>query len=222
MIKLCPECEEKKEQDQFFKQAQSPDGFAYTCKQCTKSKRQVENIRLQKQRGLSYEQGYRWRLRCEVLGHYAPSGHIRCACCGEKHLEFLAIDHIEGGGGKHRKQIKCDIYTWLKRNGFPSGFRVLCHNCNQSLGHYGYCPHKRETPLVVPRRLKEDQREASDQLILEAALKLQTQGMRVSVPNLAQETGKVESSCSGIRRRLMLAGNWPYEVEEKYKNKKYR
>jgi hypothetical protein len=32
---------------------------------------------------------------------------------------------------------------WLKRNGYPKGFRVLCHNCNSARGLYGYCPHKR-------------------------------------------------------------------------------
>lgn len=34
---------------------------------------------------------------------------------------------------------------WLKRNDWPKGFRVLCHNCNSSLGYYGYCPHRRNT-----------------------------------------------------------------------------
>lgn len=66
-----------------------------------------------------------------------------CQCCGEDKYEFLAIDHINGGGIKHRKEnnIKT-VYGWLKKNNFPQGFRVLCHNCNCALGHFGYCPHK--------------------------------------------------------------------------------
>jgi hypothetical protein len=63
-------------------------------------------------------------------------------------MEFLAIDHIDGGGEKHRRTISdgkrlCGLsfYLWLKRNNWPSGFRVLCHNCNFSFGAYGYCPH---------------------------------------------------------------------------------
>jgi hypothetical protein len=71
-----------------------------------------------------------------------------CACCGESRLEFLAIDHTNGGGNKWRKEMNFkrgrDTYRWLIKNNFPLGFRVLCHNCNVSLGHYGYCPHKRE------------------------------------------------------------------------------
>lgn len=93
------------------------------------------------QRGHEYQKAHRRQLRLEVLNHYAPDG-LRCTCCGEDHVEFLCIDHINGGGGQHRKSIKGSLYSWLKKRGFPKGFRVLCLNCNGSLGHYGYCPHK--------------------------------------------------------------------------------
>jgi len=68
-----------------------------------------------------------------------------CACCGESRVEFLTIDHINGGGKSHRKQLKTrggyGFYTWLMNHGFPDGYRTLCFNCNLSLGAYGYCPH---------------------------------------------------------------------------------
>jgi hypothetical protein len=83
----------------------------------------------------------RQKLRIEVLTHYSK-GKLRCACCGIKMLEFLGIDHIRGGGAKHKREVVgSHLYDWLKKNNFPKGFRVLCHNCNQSLGAYGYCPH---------------------------------------------------------------------------------
>lgn len=69
----------------------------------------------------------------------------KCACCGENEVKFLCIDHINGGGGKHRKEIKgkgLTTYIWLKKNGYPNGFQVLCHNCNMAKGFYGLCPHK--------------------------------------------------------------------------------
>ena len=68
----------------------------------------------------------------------------KCECCGESIYEFLTIDHINGGGNKHRESMpsKSYIYEWLLRNDFPDGFRVLCYNCNCSSGHYGVCPHK--------------------------------------------------------------------------------
>ena len=83
----------------------------------------------------------RQEIRKAVLEHY---GH-KCNCCGEPRNEFLALDHINGGGNKHRKEIKCPVILWIYRNNYPEGFRLLCHNCNFSLGAYGYCPHSKET-----------------------------------------------------------------------------
>jgi len=79
-------------------------------------------------------------LRQQVLDYYGGC----CECCGEAHQEFLAIDHVNGGGRKHRAKTGSGInfYYWIVRNNFPDDLRVLCHNCNQSLGLYGYCPHQ--------------------------------------------------------------------------------
>lgn len=85
----------------------------------------------------------RKKLRLEVLAAY---GNV-CACCGEGRIEFMTIDHINGDGAAHRREKgvgRNGLYSWLKRNQWPSGFRVLCWNCNESLGHYGYCPHTRD------------------------------------------------------------------------------
>ena len=80
-------------------------------------------------------------LRAEVLAHYGGS---KCVCCGETIQEFLAIDHINGGGNAHRKQIgRGNTYKWLKNNNFPPGFQVMCHNCNMAKAFYGECPHQR-------------------------------------------------------------------------------
>jgi hypothetical protein len=81
-------------------------------------------------------------VRWNCLIHYGGEPP-RCLCCGESNIEFLCIDHINGGGERQRKQIGqgAKIYNWLIKNNYPKGFRVLCANCNQSYGHYGYCPH---------------------------------------------------------------------------------
>lgn len=66
-------------------------------------------------------------------------------CCGEKEIEFLAIDHIFGGGNKEKKSLGVyggiKFYSWLIKMDFPPRYRILCHNCNNALGFYGYCPH---------------------------------------------------------------------------------
>jgi len=82
-------------------------------------------------------------MRITCLKYYSKN-KLKCECCGENHIEFLTIDHIHGGGNKHSKRIKNNsLYQWLINNNFPKGFRVLCYNCNCSLGHNGYCPHKK-------------------------------------------------------------------------------
>ena len=66
-----------------------------------------------------------------------------CACCGESKIEFLEIDHIFGRGKEHRADLKVSIHRWLRQGRFRRvGFRVLCANCNNSYGHYKYCPHQ--------------------------------------------------------------------------------
>ena len=85
------------------------------------------------------DKAYRRRVKTETISQYGGE----CVCCGEMKIEFLCIDHIEGGGTQHRREVGRgqDFYRWLKRNEYPEGFRVLCSNCNQSIGSYGYCPH---------------------------------------------------------------------------------
>ena len=71
----------------------------------------------------------------------------KCACCGEMTYEFLALDHINNDGAKHRRNLGMktrggNINGWIIKNNFPDGFQVLCHNCNCAKGFYGKCPHK--------------------------------------------------------------------------------
>jgi hypothetical protein len=65
----------------------------------------------------------------------------KCACCQEATVQFLSIDHVNGGGSAHRKQIANNTYLWLRQRHYPEGFQVLCHNCNMANGLYGSCPH---------------------------------------------------------------------------------
>lgn len=75
-------------------------------------------------------------------------GGPKCACCGEVVIEFLQIDHIGNDGARHRQEIFGTkrasgdrFYKWLRANKFPTGFQVLCANCNFAKGHFGECPH---------------------------------------------------------------------------------
>ncbi len=116
-------------------------GYGHICKPCYRKRdgaRRVEHN--------AASSRHLKKLRLAALQAYSgKSPH--CACCRESNLEFLSIDHIHGGGRKHRMELKGKgvvFCRWLRDQGYPPGFRVLCHNCNFSMGIYGYCPHRRK------------------------------------------------------------------------------
>lgn len=132
--KVCFKCGLRKARKKFSKSACRKDGLNGWCKKCMKK---ISAKYLKSKAKQSREA--RVALRLQVLSHYS-GGRPVCACCGIDELEFLSIDHIKGGGSRHKREVR-HVYLWLRKNDFPKGFRVLCHNCNQSLGAYGYCPH---------------------------------------------------------------------------------
>lgn len=101
------------------------------------------------------------KVRLEILTHYS-GGIPKCACCGESGLPFLTIDHIDGKGADHRREIgmvqgtalqtanqkiKVNIGGnglpyWLKKNNYPEGFQILCANCNFAKRQKPICPHQ--------------------------------------------------------------------------------
>lgn len=97
----------------------------------------------------------RWitKLRLQVFNHYSDND-IKCACCGERNLLFLTLDHINNDGARHRselygKRVRSNgskILTWVIKNNYPDGFQVLCMNCNWGKHrNKGVCPHKTTT-----------------------------------------------------------------------------
>lgn len=88
----------------------------------------------------------------EVMRAYCGGLDPFCACCGERGFEFLTIDHTHNDGAQHRREIgkgrsSASVLGWLKRNGYPTGFQVLCWNCNCAKAHHGgVCPHKKAEP----------------------------------------------------------------------------
>ena len=86
---------------------------------------------------------YRRNKKIKVLNHYSK-GLMMCSCCCETDIEFLCIDHINGGGGKHIKALgTTNFYQWLINNNFPDGFQVMCYNCNFAKRDGKFCPHQR-------------------------------------------------------------------------------
>lgn len=140
--KRCRACDETKPAAEFHRDTRKPDGLSCYCKPCAATRR----VAWQSQPG-NYEKAaeHRRQQRERVLAYYGG----KCACCGETRHEFLAIDHIDGGGAKHRRSERgasCAT-SWLIKHNFPTGFQVLCHNCNMAKGFYGVCPHTQRPAL---------------------------------------------------------------------------
>jgi len=139
---VCKKCEQEKTGEQFSKDGRYKTGLSPWCKECYREYQQGRKPRSNEAARANYR-----KLRMECLAAYSGNSP-KCACCGEGHIEFLAIDHIDGTGSEERERLGLKggrgWYRHLKKSGFPPGYRVLCHNCNCALGFYGYCPHERE------------------------------------------------------------------------------
>lgn len=95
-------------------------------------------------------------MRLDVLQHYSDNEVPECACCGESEILFLHLDHINGDGADHRRELESELgyYPggnnlpyWLKKNNYPGGFQVLCANCNLGKRLNMYCPHQKGDTL---------------------------------------------------------------------------
>jgi hypothetical protein len=113
-----------------------------------KAKRQATSKEYRK---TNAEKAREWRnkQRLELINAYGG----KCTCCGETEPTFLTIDHKNGGGNKHRKNIGgygsggTSFYNWLKIQGYPKeDYELLCWNCNcgRSKSPDNICPHERE------------------------------------------------------------------------------
>ena len=84
-------------------------------------------------------------LRSEAISKYGG----KCMCCAdgpceEDWLPYLHLDHIDGGGTAHRRELRGSkkFYSWLKRNKYPPILQVLCANCHQAKSRGVACRHK--------------------------------------------------------------------------------
>jgi hypothetical protein len=152
-VKVCKQCGKEQPLTEFWKRdsKRGHGGHYARCRTCTNASTRVYRSKNKdKWRAINREA---WvKLRRDVLAAYGG----KCLCCGETRYEFLALDHVGGAGGKHRKLVGTGgTYSEAKRRGFPPCFRIFCHNCNQSRGYYGYCPHEHQVPInASPRRIE--------------------------------------------------------------------
>lgn len=166
MMKVCKDCSTAKPADSFQRRQQTKDGLDNYCKPCKKARHaaylakyltdpikreryKISQTRWAKQNPERVKaSGHEtWlRLRDAMLDAYGRS----CACCGESHVEFLTLEHVNRDGSLHRKKVGggANTYRDLRDRGWPKdGYKVLCMNCNWGMRRGGVCPHQ-QSPNV--------------------------------------------------------------------------
>lgn len=135
--KYCPACRSIKPSAMFNKNARGFRGLADYCKNCHSDRRREYHQRIK-------------RECLEMLGG-------ACRCCGQTRLVFLQIDHINGDGAAHRRELTGGrnvatnrMYRWVLDNPDEARRRcqVLCANCNiaKELEEGHSCPRFGRTP----------------------------------------------------------------------------
>ncbi len=141
-VKKCAKCKELLSLSEYHIDKQKKDELRYECKRCCRSRMRsyylINNDKIKtKNRKYSKVKSRKDRLR--IIELYGG----RCTCCEERRVEFLTLDHIDGKGNQHRKELGISHYlSRILSEGYqPDKYRILCMNCNWSIGKWGYCPH---------------------------------------------------------------------------------
>lgn len=98
-----------------------------TCVHCHRNRSSAR----QKKNGYPVQRRQAEKLKNLIFQSYGRE----CSRCGVADPDVLTIDHINQQGAKHKqpdgqRYSGLRLYRWLVNNKFPSGYRVLCLNCN--------------------------------------------------------------------------------------------
>lgn len=88
---------------------------------------------------------FRDKIREQVLTAYGGA----CVCCGENEYVFLTIDHIVPIKRARGRDSSYEVCLQLRKEGYPTGYQILCYNCNHAKKTGDECPHR----LIVRRKL---------------------------------------------------------------------
>lgn len=141
MLKQCTRCKTQYPTGRnFYRDAQKSDGLTSQCKRCIRETR-IDFYDRTRAKRLEYSRKHYQehkeqrkkrandRRRAKVVEIFTKLGD-KCSICGFDNNVALQIDHINGGGYRHRKvsgggeTYYCDILRNI------SSFRLLCANCN--------------------------------------------------------------------------------------------
>lgn len=145
----CGKCEVEKPETREHFYYRNGKRHGRTCKPCT-NKQQMEYHAANSDQHKAHKRNHNRKLKQQAVEAYGG----KCACCGEVHLEFLTLDHVNKDGASHRKSESGNSrymgsgsywYRKLRDEGYPNNppLQVLCFNCNFA-SFWGVCPHQGE------------------------------------------------------------------------------
>ena len=131
--KVCTRDRHQRDADQDRQAIREYNRAYYRANKDKLDKRSADWIKENPERRRETALHYYYNLQHDAIMAY---GGYRCAWCGIDEPLVLTLDHINNDGRDHRKQIGSlgghKLYKWLRDEGYPPGFQVLCMNCNQA------------------------------------------------------------------------------------------
>lgn len=135
--KVCYSCGMEKELCCFNKNKSKRDGYQEECRDCRSIYRKnwhKKHYTPHPRPRIYSDSGENRSLKLEVFTYYCNGNSPLCANCNFTDIRALTIDHINDDGAEDRKKTGRrggdPFYRVLKKSGYPSGYQVLCANCN--------------------------------------------------------------------------------------------
>ena len=135
--KRCSKCKRTRPLSEFYRDKRHADGNQSHCKECQRQ-RHRQYYQNNRSRLLQYKHAYILRYKRATLDRL---GGARCALCGCEELIFLTVDHTDGNGHIHRKQIGngSNTHRWILKASDVElkrwHLRVLCSSCQKATQH---------------------------------------------------------------------------------------
>jgi hypothetical protein len=144
---ICRDCKQEKQISDLCPDNRCFLGVKSLCKACA-AKRMQKSRQKPHSKHKENKRKSDQRLRTRILNAYGN----QCMVCGEKHREFLALDHINNDGAAHKKLLGTrdgyKIYRDVENQGYPKDkYQLLCHNCNVVKQTHKYNPILKEIKL---------------------------------------------------------------------------
>jgi len=131
-VRRCTKCREIKPRSEFYKaskkiKARELDNY---CKICRK-------ISTADNRGRFADANRFVKDAKRIIS----KGSLSCACCGNKNVDWLQIDHIIPVKGKRKGKSSSTLTRQIIQGEIPiDGFQLLCANCNYAKSDLEKCP----------------------------------------------------------------------------------